>query len=63
MLNALEYSNCIVYFYDTIYSESTKKIIEDKKGTIKVISEEGKGATFIFTWPKETVDAINKAKM
>lgn len=31
-----------------------KKIIEDKKGTIKVISEEGKGATFVFTWPKES---------
>jgi signal transduction histidine kinase len=30
-----------------------KKIIEDKKGTIKLISEKGKGATFIFTWPKE----------
>jgi signal transduction histidine kinase len=30
-----------------------KKIIEDKKGTIKLISEKGQGATFIFTWPKE----------
>lgn len=30
-----------------------KKIIEDKKGTIKLISEKGRGATFIFTWPKE----------
>lgn len=30
-----------------------KKIIEEQKGTIKVISEPGKGATFSFTWPKE----------
>ncbi|HTF82678.1 MAG TPA: ATP-binding protein [Cytophagales bacterium] len=30
-----------------------KKIIEDQKGEIRVVSELGKGATFIFTWPKE----------
>jgi light-regulated signal transduction histidine kinase (bacteriophytochrome) len=29
-----------------------KKILEDRKQTIKVISSPGKGATFIFTWPK-----------
>jgi signal transduction histidine kinase len=40
-----------------------KKIIEDKKGTIKVLSEEGKGATFVFTWPKETVNEIKQAKI
>jgi len=30
-----------------------KKIIEDKHCTVKVNSAKGKGATFIFTWPKE----------
>lgn len=29
-----------------------KKIIEDNRGTIKIISYLGKGACFIFTWPK-----------
>jgi signal transduction histidine kinase len=29
-----------------------KKIVEDYKGTITVSSEEGKGTTFTFTWPK-----------
>jgi signal transduction histidine kinase len=32
-----------------------KKIIEDKKGTIKVVSDQGKGTTFIFTWPAESL--------
>jgi signal transduction histidine kinase len=32
-----------------------KKIIEDKKGSIKVISNNGEGTTFIFTWPKERI--------
>jgi signal transduction histidine kinase len=31
-----------------------KKIIEDQKGTIKVMSEHGKGTTFAFTWPVES---------
>ncbi|MFN3403192.1 MAG: ATP-binding protein [Cytophagaceae bacterium] len=30
-----------------------KKIIEDQKGSIRVISNTGEGATFIFTWPKK----------
>ena len=30
-----------------------KKIIEDRKGEISLISEKGKGSTFNFTWPKE----------
>ncbi len=29
-----------------------RKILEDRKQTIKVISTPGKGSTFIFTWPK-----------
>ncbi|UPL49745.1 sensor histidine kinase [Hymenobacter sublimis] len=29
-----------------------KRIVEEKKGTIHIESEEGKGAAFIFTWPK-----------
>lgn len=29
-----------------------KKIVDEQKGSIKVHSELGKGATFIFTWPK-----------
>jgi PAS domain S-box-containing protein len=31
-----------------------KKIIEEQGGTIGIESEEGKGATFRFTWPKPT---------
>ncbi len=30
-----------------------KKNIDEQKGTIKIVSENGKGASFIFTWPKE----------
>lgn len=29
-----------------------KKIVEDKGGVVKVVSEPGKGAAFTFTWPK-----------
>lgn len=29
-----------------------KKIVEGKGGTIRLASQEGKGATFYFTWPK-----------
>lgn len=29
-----------------------KKILDDKKCTIKVISDKGKGSSFVFTWPK-----------
>lgn len=29
-----------------------KKILEDRKQSIKVVSAPGKGATFVFTWPK-----------
>jgi signal transduction histidine kinase len=29
-----------------------KKILDDRKQTIKVISSPGKGSTFTFTWPK-----------
>ncbi len=30
-----------------------KKIIEDKKGSIKLKSRTGEGAAFTFTWPKQ----------
>ncbi|GGG52763.1 sensor histidine kinase [Hymenobacter glacieicola] len=30
-----------------------KRIVEEKTGTIHIDSEEGKGAAFIFTWPKQ----------
>lgn len=33
-----------------------KKIVEEKKGKIRVFSEKGKGASFVFTWPKEEVE-------
>jgi light-regulated signal transduction histidine kinase (bacteriophytochrome) len=36
-----------------------KKIIDEQKGEIKVISEKGKGSTFIFTWPKKPIEDIN----
>lgn len=36
-----------------------KKILDDKKCTIKVLSEIGNGATFVFTWPKHVVDHIS----
>jgi signal transduction histidine kinase len=29
-----------------------RKILEDRKQTIKLISSPGKGSTFVFTWPK-----------
>jgi light-regulated signal transduction histidine kinase (bacteriophytochrome) len=35
-----------------------KKILDDKKCTIKVISDIGNGATFVFTWPKNTYNYI-----
>jgi signal transduction histidine kinase len=31
-----------------------KKIIDDHQGDIRIISDIGKGAIFIFTWPKKT---------
>ncbi len=31
-----------------------KKIVQEQGGLITLDSEEGKGATFMFTWPKET---------
>ncbi|WP_425061297.1 ATP-binding protein [Sporomusa carbonis] len=29
-----------------------KKIVESQSGSVQVISAEGQGAQFIFTWPK-----------
>ena len=61
-----EYHEKIFKIFQTLRekneSESTgiglaivKKIIEDNKGNIKVISDKGKGARFEFTWPKELI--------
>lgn len=36
-----------------------KKILDDKKCTIKVLSEIGNGATFVFTWPKHVVNHLS----
>lgn len=57
-----EYHNKIFGLFQTLREkhevESTgiglsivKKIIEDKKGSIRVVSNEGEGAAFIFKWP------------
>jgi signal transduction histidine kinase len=35
-----------------------KKILDDKKCTIKVLSEIGNGATFVFTWPKYAINHV-----
>jgi light-regulated signal transduction histidine kinase (bacteriophytochrome) len=35
-----------------------KKILDDKKCTIKVLSEIGNGSTFVFTWPKTAVNQV-----
>ena len=29
-----------------------KKIVQGEGGTVQIVSEEGKGTTFLFTWPK-----------
>ncbi|MBC6606612.1 CHASE3 domain-containing protein [Hymenobacter sp. BT188] len=38
-----------------------KKIVERQGGTIKIESEEGKGAIFTFTWPKLAVAEVGRA--
>jgi PAS domain S-box-containing protein len=30
-----------------------KKIVEHRRGRVRLVSDEGQGATFFFTWPKE----------
>lgn len=61
---AKEYHEKIFGLFQTLRekneSESTgiglsivKKIIEDKKGTIRVRSENPQGTSFVFTWPKQ----------
>ena len=36
-----------------------KKILEDRKCSIRVVSDAGMGATFTFTWPKVGRDKEN----
>jgi signal transduction histidine kinase len=36
-----------------------KKIVDEQKGEIRLISQKGKGTTFIFTWPKMPVEDMN----
>jgi signal transduction histidine kinase len=61
---AAEYHEKIFIIFQTLKEkdafESTgvglaivKKIIDEQKGTIKVVSEPGQGSAFIFTWPKK----------
>lgn len=59
-----EYHEKIFVIFQTLREKDAKestgiglaivhKIIEDQHCTIKVVSEHGKGASFIFTWPKK----------
>ncbi|WP_260625829.1 sensor histidine kinase [Hymenobacter sediminicola] len=61
---APEYHERIFVIFQTLTERDTlestgvglaivKKIVERQGGTIRVESEEGKGATFIFTWPRQ----------
>lgn len=38
-----------------------KKIVEERGGRIRVESEEGRGATFRFTWPKAPAGSVHEA--
>jgi PAS domain S-box-containing protein len=37
----------------------TKKIVESKGGCIRLESQDGQGATFYFTWPKQSESLVN----
>jgi len=61
---APEYHDKIFLMFQTLRDRNTaestgiglsivKKIIDEQKGTIRVSSEAGRGAAFIFTWPKQ----------
>jgi signal transduction histidine kinase len=63
---APEYHKKIFTIFQTLRDRETKestgvglsivkKIIEEQKGTIKVKSNKGEGASFVFTWPKSIV--------
>lgn len=65
---AAEYHDKVFEIFQTLNArdkvESTgvgltliKKIIEDQGGNIAVESEEGNGATFSFTWPKQQMES------
>lgn len=62
---APEYHERIFVIFQTLTERDTlestgvglaivKKIVERQGGTIRVESEEGQGATFVFTWPRQT---------
>ncbi|GAA4016001.1 hypothetical protein GCM10022408_31790 [Hymenobacter fastidiosus] len=64
---APEYHEKIFLMFQTLRDRNTaestgiglsivKKIIDEQKGSIRVRSETGQGATFIFTWPKLPAD-------
>ncbi|MCC2547015.1 CHASE3 domain-containing protein [Hymenobacter sp. BT175] len=68
---APEYHERIFVIFQTLTERDTlestgvglaivKKIVERQGGSIHVESEEGKGATFVFTWPKEESLAMLK---
>ncbi|SHK61539.1 sensor histidine kinase [Hymenobacter psychrotolerans] len=68
---APEYQERIFVIFQTLTERDTlestgvglaivKKIVERQGGSIRVESEEGQGATFLFTWPRQTRQTSDK---